>query len=80
MFEVDNGYNPKGKNGLQDLVVMPRDARAWHGPYLDKIPLDPWQNPYIYEFPGKHNPAGFDLYSAGQDGKPGTTDDIGNWQ
>src|SRR5688572_32919591 len=25
-FEVDNGYYPKGKNGLQDLVQQPRDA------------------------------------------------------
>src|SRR5229473_3397457 len=45
-FEVDNGYYPKGKAGLEDLVTRPRDAQNWHGPYLDKIPLDPWQNPY----------------------------------
>src|SRR5215472_14241630 len=43
-FEVDNGYYPKGKNGLQDLVVKPRDAVSWHGPYLDTIPKDPWNN------------------------------------
>jgi len=79
-FEVDNGYYPKGKNGLNDLIQMPRDARSWHGPYLEAIPQDPWGNPYIYEFPGKHNPAGYDLYSAGPDGKPGNEDDIGNWQ
>src|SRR5216684_3071795 len=34
-FEVDNGYYPKGKNGLLDLVQRPRDAVNWHGPYLD---------------------------------------------
>jgi len=79
-FEVDNGYYPKGKNGLGDLIQMPRDARAWHGPYLDNVPTDPWGNPYIYEFPGKHNPSSYDLYSAGPDGKPGNDDDIGNWQ
>src|SRR2546428_9916688 len=33
-FDVDNGYYPKGKNGLQDLLVAPRDAQNWHGPYL----------------------------------------------
>src|SRR5512138_1199493 len=33
-FEVDNGYYPKGKNGLMDLFVQPRDAANWHGPYL----------------------------------------------
>jgi general secretion pathway protein G len=79
-FEVDNGYYPKGKNGLMDLLQMPRDARAWHGPYLEKLPMDPWQDPYIYEFPGKHNPGFYDVYSAGPDGKAGTDDDIGNWQ
>ena len=43
-FEVDNGYYPKGKNGLDDLIIKPRDAQNWRGPYLqtDKIPLDPW--------------------------------------
>src|SRR5882724_9996621 len=33
-FEVDNGYYPKGKNGLQDLITAPRDATNWRGPYL----------------------------------------------
>src|SRR5580765_2920188 len=33
-FEVDNGYFPKGKNGLNDLVQPPRDAQNWKGPYL----------------------------------------------
>ena len=26
LFEADNGYYPKGRNGLQDLLVKPRDA------------------------------------------------------
>src|ERR1700759_2448236 len=37
-FEVDNGYFPKGKNGLVDLIQKPQDAPNWHGPYLDSIP------------------------------------------
>src|SRR5437660_7815156 len=38
-FEVDNGYYPKG---LSDLIVKPRDAQNWRGPYLqsDTIPKD----------------------------------------
>src|SRR5512139_1933493 len=40
-FEVDNGYYPKGRNGLQDLVVAPRDAQSWKGPYMkNEIPAD----------------------------------------
>src|SRR5881397_3642361 len=53
-FEVDNGYYPKGKNGLADLVTQPRDAQNWRGPYMkSEIPMDPWGRPYVYECPGK---------------------------
>jgi general secretion pathway protein G len=80
-FEVDNGYYPKGRNGLQDLVVQPRDAQNWKGPYMkNEIPLDPWGHPYIYECPGKHNPSGYDLMSVGFDGREGSDDDITSWQ
>ncbi len=77
-FEVDNGYYPKGKNGLQDLVVAPRDAQNWRGPYLqaDSVPKDPWNNDYIYECPGRHNPTSYDLSSLGP---PGEDMVIGNW-
>ena len=75
-FEVDNGFYPRN---LQDLVTMPQNARAWHGPYIDNEPVDPWSTPYIYYFPGKHNPSSYDLLSAGPDQKEGTDDDIGNW-
>ena len=44
------------------------------------IPLDPWGHSYIYVCPGKHNPSGYDLYSAGPDGREGNEDDITNWQ
>lgn len=79
-FEVDNGYYPKGGNGLQDLVIQPRDAQNWKGPYLkSEIPLDPWGRAYIYECPGKRNPSGYDLMSMGPDGRENTEDDINNW-
>jgi general secretion pathway protein G len=84
MFEVDNGGYPKGKSGLNDLMVAPRNMPNWHGPYLDapgnQIPLDLWKNPYIYECPGRHNQNSYDLSSAGPDGQAGTQDDIVNWQ
>lgn len=79
-FEVDNGYYPKGKSGLTDLVQQPRDAKNWHGPYLKDIPKDPWQNDYIYEAPGRHNTSSYDLMSMGPDGRVGGDDDISNWQ
>lgn len=79
-FEVDNGYYPKGKAGLMDLVQPPRDAQNWKGPYLKEVPKDPWNNDYIYEFPGRHNANSYDLSSAGPDAKAGSDDDISNWQ
>lgn len=78
-FEVDNGYFPRGRDGLNQLMVKPREASNWRGPYLDKIPKDPWNNDYIYECPGKHNPNKFDLMSMGLDGRVGGGDDICNW-
>lgn len=78
-FEVDNGYYPKGGQGLQELFTPPANAPDWKGPYLKKgIPLDPWGNPYLYEFPGKLNPDGYDLVSLGPDGRSGGGDDITN--
>jgi general secretion pathway protein G len=75
-FEIDNGYYPRSFN---DLIQAPSDAKHWSGPYLDQLPTDPWSQPYVYYYPGKHNQNGYDLLSVGPDGKEGTDDDIGNW-
>lgn len=78
-FEVDCGYFPKSGN-LIELVELPANSNNWKGPYLKKgIPADPWGNGYVYEYPGKHNPNGYDLLSGGPDGRTGTEDDITNW-
>jgi general secretion pathway protein G len=74
-YEVDTGSYPRGRDGLQALMVKPRDAINWHGPYMEKeIPPDPWGHPYVYECPGKHNPSGYDLLATGPDGTI-----YGNW-
>ena len=75
MFEVDNGHYPKS---LNDLNVQPRDAQNWHQ-YMESIPLDPWQHPYVYTYPGKHRPNSYDLMSMGPDGQVGGDDDLVNW-
>ncbi len=78
-YEVDTGSYPRGQNGLNALVVQPSDVTNWRGPYLKSdIPLDPWGHPYIYEYPGKVNPSGYDIRSMGPDGQSGTADDIFN--
>ena len=77
-YEVDVGHYPRN---LQELLTQPADVAAghWHGPYLDKMPVDPWDHPYIYYYPGKHTPGSYDLLSVGPDGKEGTDDDIVSW-
>lgn len=77
-YEVDNGYYPKGKSGLMDLIQQPRDAQNWRGPYLsaDAVPKDPWGNEYVYECPGRHNPSSYDVSSLGP---PGDNTVIANW-
>jgi general secretion pathway protein G len=79
-YEVDMGSYPKGKDGLKELVVQPRNAKNWRGPYMQgEIPKDPWGNDYIYESPGKHNPSTYDIMSMGKDARVGGDDDITNW-
>ena len=80
-FEVDNGRYPTNDEGLAALSNPPPDlAETWHGPYVAK-PLvgDPWKHPYLYRYPGSHNPRGFDLLSMGEDGQEDSADDIDNW-
>jgi general secretion pathway protein G len=77
-FEVDNGYYPKS-GGLDELINQPANASGWKGPYLKNIPPDPWGSNYTYDYPGKHNPNGYDLMSPGPDGRANTDDDINNW-
>jgi len=79
-YRMNMGSYPSTAEGLQALVTAPgSNADAWHGPYLDKLPLDPWGEPYQYRFPGTHNKNGYDLWSKGPDKQDGTGDDIGNW-
>jgi general secretion pathway protein G len=83
VFKSDKGYYPSGTNALNDLIVKPAGATNWQLYYQgrdNKIPLDPWGHPYLYECPRKHRTNSYDLSSAGPDGKFGTDDDIANWR
>jgi general secretion pathway protein G len=68
---------------LEDLNQQPAglSASKWSGPYLEDLPLDPWQNQYEYMYPGQQNAhlGKPDIWSWGPDGQSGTEDDIGNW-
>ncbi len=78
-YRLDMGKYPKS---LEDLVKDTTGKAAWSGPYIKKIPLDPWENPYQFESPGKHN-KDFDLFSMAADGQEGGEEDdkdITNWE
>ena len=75
MYRLDNGDYPSTAQGLQALVTKPSGDPApanWaSGGYLDKLPSDPWGNPYIYRSPGDEGGSGFEITSLGKDAKPG---------
>jgi general secretion pathway protein G len=77
LYESMNGFLPTTEQGLQALVTQPstepKPAR-WY-PLFKEIPKDPWGNNYVYLCPGRKNPTGYDLYSAGKDRKADTADD-----
>jgi len=83
MYQLDIKSYPTTDQGLAALREVPADVPnpdKWQGPYLDRpVPLDPWDNEYLYESPGTHNPRSYDVWSMGPDGIDGTEDDIGNW-
>jgi general secretion pathway protein G len=71
-YHHDIGQYPTTRQGLAALAVKPADApTSWHGPYLREVPLDPWNEPYIYASPGDVNPRAFDLLTYGADNKAG---------
>jgi len=84
LYRLDNYRYPTTDQGLEALVSKPStgpEPRNWKsGGYLDRLPKDPWGNPYHYLQPGEHGE--FDLYSLGADGRrggQGPDADIANW-
>jgi general secretion pathway protein G len=81
MYELDNGFFPSTSQGLEALLNRPATSpmpENWNGPYIEKIPQDPWGNAYTYISPGKNRPD-YDLYSKGKD-SASDADDITNWK
>ena len=83
MFRLHAFRYPSTDEGLEALVSAPGSADAgdrWKGPYLSKVPNDPWGRPYLYLAPGTRSDV--DVYTLGRDGQPGgegEDSDIGNW-
>ena len=83
MYTLDMYAYPTGDAGLAALKTAPAGSNAATyrpGGYIKRMRNDPWGNPYHYDVPGRRSGGAYDVYSAGPDGKPGTDDDIGNWE
>ncbi len=71
MYRIQQRRYPTTAEGLAVL----------DGTTIQRLPVDPWGNPYQYAAPGRAGP--FDIYSYGADGVQGGEDenaDIGNWE
>ena len=84
IYKLDNQRYPSTEQGLKALIEKPASgpsANGWKtGGYVDKLPKDPWGNPYQYLSPGVKGE--IDVYSLGADGQPGGAGDdadIGSW-
>ena len=63
LYKLDNYKYPTTEQGLKSLLQ--KNKRG--GPYLKKLPQDPWGHEYQYRLSDK----GYELFSYGADGKPG---------
>ena len=84
LYRLDNYRYPSTDQGLEALVNKPAGsppADNWRsGGYLQRLPVDPWGQPYRYLNPGRHGDV--DVYSLGADaraGGEGEDADVGNW-
>jgi len=83
-YRLDNLRYPSTDQGLAALVSPPTVAPLapnWAtGGYMDRMPRDPWGQPYHYLSPGVHGD--FDIFSYGANGQAGgegADADIGSW-
>lgn len=84
LYRLDNFRYPTTEQGLAALVSKPSSdpvpANWSAGGYMDRLPIDPWGQPYQYLSPGVHGE--FDVFSYGTDGIAGGSGpnaDIGSW-
>ena len=72
LHNIEHGRFPTQEEGIDVLQ-----------PYLQKeIPLDPWNNPYVYRFPGQNGrePDVISFGADGVEGGEGPNEDILSWK
>jgi len=75
LFEMEMGHFPSGDEGIEELVANTDE----HKPYLEKLPMDPWDSPYNYREESEHGSVFPDVWSNGPDGEDGNEDDVISW-
>ncbi|MHC4106314.1 MAG: type II secretion system major pseudopilin GspG [Planctomycetota bacterium] len=76
LFKTDTGSFPTTSQSLEALINDP-GLKGWkQGGYIEgnKVPLDPWGNPYMYLCPGVHG-GDYEIESYGKDGEDGGSGD-----
>ena len=81
LFKLHNGFYPETQQGMKALVEIPgtgREAKKWKGPYLEdsKLPLDGWDNEFLYIGPDQTGDGLYEVRSSGQDAIANNDDDI----
>lgn len=64
-FRKDRDQYPNSLRGL----VANDGTPGWHGPYLNRDPIDPWGRPFLYFRSDESSSP--EIVSHGADGKPG---------
>lgn len=67
-YRLDMGEYPDELNGL---IENDSGRASWNGPYMRRIPDDPWNNEYVYDLDGRS----FTILSYAADGERGGEDD-----
>jgi general secretion pathway protein G len=71
LYRLDSGGYPTTEQGIEALVTRPTRPpvpKTWNpNGYLDRVPVDPWGNAYVYVSDGTR----FTLRSYGADGAEG---------
>ena len=76
MYKINARSYPSGQQGLRALVKRPNDLKGRWSATMDRMPTDPWDNEYIYKYPGTRDRSRPELISKGKDGLEGTEDDM----
>ena len=71
LYKLDNGFYPTTDQGLEALVSPPTSGmlpKRWNPDgYLSKLPVDPWDLPYVFQSDG----GSYVILSFGADGTEG---------